>query len=195
MNAQAVTPPVRTPGTPHVQHMPRAQRAPAPALPPLDALDHTHQQMLLQLSDLSQLVGQLAVDGPTSAARRSAKRICQFFDENARQHHANEEALVFPALVRKGDKALIQHVLRLQQDHGWLEEDWLELSLQLHAVAQGYSWYDIDTLRHAVGVFATLYQDHIALEESLVYPAARTHLAAENTSRDQRLAANARAAD
>ena len=27
MNAQAVTPPVRAPGTTHVQHMPRAQRA------------------------------------------------------------------------------------------------------------------------------------------------------------------------
>ncbi len=181
MNAQAVTPSVRAP---------RAARAAVPALPPLEALDRTHHRMVVVLSELQQLVDRLAAEGPGPALRRSAKAICQFFDSQARQHHADEEALVFPALVRKGDKALIQHVLRLQQDHGWLEEDWLELAPQLQAVAQGYSWYEIDSLRHAVGVFSTLYHEHIALEESLIYPEARAHLAAEAASREQRLAAD-----
>lgn len=171
MSAQAVTP--------KSTRTPRAARAAAPALPPLDALDHTHHQMMVVLSELQQLVDLLEADGPEPAARKSAKAICQFFDTHARKHHADEEALVFPALVRKGDKALIQHVLRLQQDHGWLEEDWLELAPQLQAVAQGYSWYEIDTLRHAVGVFTTLYHEHIALEESLIYPEAKAHMAAE----------------
>ena len=62
---------------------------------------------------------------------------------------------------------------------GWLEEDWLELSPQLQAVAEGYSWYELDTLRQAVEVFAGLYQEHIALEESLIYPEARRQMAAE----------------
>jgi hemerythrin-like domain-containing protein len=63
--------------------------------------------------------------------------------------------------------------MRLQQDHGWLEEDWLELSPQLQAVAEGYSWYDLDTLRAGVPIFTELYRDHIALEESMIYPEAR----------------------
>lgn len=181
MNAQAVTPRARTP---------RPARASAPALPPLEALDRTHHQMMVALAELQQLVDRLDTDGLDPAARRSAQAICRFFDEHARQHHADEETLIFPALVRKGDKALIQHVLRLQQDHGWLEEDWLELAPQLQAVAKGYSWYEIDSLRHAVGVFTTLYHDHIALEESLIYPEAKVHMASEAVSQAQRVAAN-----
>jgi hemerythrin-like domain-containing protein len=61
----------------------------------------------------------------------------------------------------------------------------------LQAVAQGYSWYDIDSLRHAVAVFTTLYHDHIALEESLIYPEAKAHMAAEAVSQAQRVAASA----
>lgn len=182
MNAQAVTPRARAP---------RAVRTPAPALPPLEALDRTHHQMMVVLSELQQLVERLDTDGIDAAARRSAQAICRFFDEHARAHHADEETLIFPALVRKGDKALIQQVLRLQQDHGWLEEDWLELAPQLQAVARGYSWYEIDSLRHTVGVFTTLYQDHIALEESLIYPEAKAHMAAEAVSQAQRVAASA----
>jgi hemerythrin-like domain-containing protein len=114
--------------------------------------------------------------------------VCHFFDTTARQHHADEEALIFPPLVRKADKVLLQHVRRLQQDHGWLEEDWLAISPQLHAVAQGYNWYDPAALRHAVGVFTALYHEHIGLEESLVYPAARHQLDTEAQARDQRVA-------
>ena len=167
----------------------------AAALPPLDALDRTHRQMVEVLADLTRLTAHLEDIGVDAAARRSATGICSFFAGNVRQHPADEETLVFPALIRTDDKLLIQHVLRLQQDHGWLEEDWLELSPQLQAVAQGYSWYDIDTLRAGVEVFATLYQNHIALEESLIYPAARRQFAAEAVNQQTRLAGQAGAAD
>jgi hemerythrin-like domain-containing protein len=155
----------------------------------MEALDRTHHQMLQVLADLSSLVDHLESQGVDPDARTGAQAICRFFAETARQHHANEETLVFPLLVRQGDKDLIQHVLRLQQDHGWLEEDWLELEPQLQAVAQGYSWYELDGLRAGVGVFTALYQEHIALEESMIYPAARAQMAAEAASHDQRVAA------
>jgi len=167
---------------------PRPHRAAVPALPPMDTLDRTHHRMVDALADLAKLVDHLETAGVDPEARRSAKAICKFFSETARQHHADEETLVFPALIRRGDPVLIGHVLRLQQDHGWLEEDWLELAPQLQAVAEGYSWYELDGLRQGVGVFAALYQDHIALEESLVYPEARRQMAAEDASRAQRLA-------
>lgn len=178
-----------TAGSAPRQRSPRPQRAPVPELPPMEALDRTHHQMLQVLTDLSKLIDHLENQGVDPAARASAQGICRFFADTARQHHANEETLVFPLLVRQGDKDMIQHVLRLQQDHGWLEEDWLELEPQLQAVAQGYSWYELDGLRAGVGVFAALYQDHIALEESMIYPAARAQMAAEAVSHDQRVAA------
>jgi hypothetical protein len=61
----------------------------------------------------------------------------------------------------------------LQQDHHWLEEDWMELSPQVDAIACGQSWYDIDALRECVEVFNALSLEHIALEEALIYPHGR----------------------
>ncbi|OYV00140.1 MAG: hemerythrin [Burkholderiales bacterium PBB5] len=184
MTAPTVSPTRPVPAAPRA---PRPSRAKVPALPPLDALDRTHQRMMEVLVALKHLVEHLADQGVDNVARREAKTICGFFANTARQHHADEEALVFPALVRGADPILVQHVLRLQQDHGWLEEDWLELAPQLHAVAEGYSWYELDTLRHGVGVFTALYHEHIALEESLIYPEARRQLAHEAAARQQRL--------
>lgn len=157
----------------------RPRRAPGPALPALEALDQTHRQVVAHLGALDALVHRLQQHGPDSAARASAAEICGFFGTVARQHHADEERSVFPALLRSGEAELTQHVLRLQQDHGWIEEDWLELELQLQAVAGGYSWYELETLRQQVAVFVALYQEHIALEESLIYPRARQLHAAE----------------
>ncbi|MEK8026287.1 hemerythrin domain-containing protein [Pseudaquabacterium rugosum] len=151
----------------------RPSRPPVPALPALDQLDRTHRQMLQTLEQLGQLVEHLDAHGVDATARATARTICAFFAEHARRHHADEETLVFPLLIARQDPGLTQHVLRLQQDHGWLEEDWLELAPQLQAVGEGYSWYEIDGLRHGVGVFTALYQEHIALEESMIYPAAR----------------------
>ena len=177
-----------TPAAPRPPRSQRPPRAAVPALPSMATLDRTHHRMLGVLADLVALVDRLQSTGLDTEARRSAKAICKFFFETARQHHADEEILVFPALIRQGDPALIGHVLRLQQDHGWLEEDWLELAPQLQAVAEGYSWYELDGLRQGVAVFTALYQEHIALEESLVYPEARRQMATEDASRDQRLA-------
>lgn len=139
----------------------------------MEALDSCHREVLGALRGLVTLLDHL-----DATARRLAADAVRFFSETARAHHADEERVVFPGLLRSDDAVLVQHVQRLQQDHGWLEEDWLSLSPQLDAVSKGYSWYDIDELRHAVDIFTALYQDHIDLEESLIYPEARRLLAA-----------------
>ncbi len=144
-----------------------------PPLPPLDALDAEHRQVLRALQELHVLLEALDRDGVTTATRDAARRTCDFFTAHARLHHAAEERHVFPALLQQGDPMLVRHVLELQQDHGWLEENWLEIEPQLRTVADGYAWYDLDRLRSALPVFEALYRDHIALEESLVYPEAR----------------------
>lgn len=52
----------------------------------------------------------------------------------------------------------------------------MELAPQFESIAAGYNWFNLDQLRLAVPVFQALYQDHIALEESLIYPEARARI-------------------
>jgi hypothetical protein len=61
-------------------------------------------------------------------------------------------------------------VRTLQQDHGWIEENWIELAPQLRAIATGSHWFEPAELLHAVEVFHDLCLGHIALEESVIYP-------------------------
>jgi hemerythrin-like domain-containing protein len=159
--------------TPRTPRKHRPARPPAPSLPQWEALDHTHREVIRVLGTLAQLVTHLDSNGLDDDARHLAAEVCDFFDGAARSHHAAEERIVFPALLASGDAELVHHVKRLQQDHGWLEEDWLELEPQLKAVSEGYNWYDLALLQHAVPVFAALYDEHIALEETLIYPEAR----------------------
>ncbi|MGZ5205873.1 MAG: hemerythrin domain-containing protein [Caldimonas sp.] len=156
----------------------RPRRTPAPPLPPFEALDRTHHEVLQMLAQMHMLAEKVEVRGTDEGMRKLAREICRFFDDTARPHHEAEEQLVFPALLASGDAELVQHVERLQQDHGWLEEDWLELSPHLQAIAGGQNWYDLDVLRTAIPVFSDLYHEHIALEETVVYPASRRQHAA-----------------
>jgi len=151
----------------------RPSRPVAPALPAFEALDRTHRDILRCLDDMQRLVEHVDREGLDAVARDLAREICTFFAGSAQLHHEAEEKIVFPPLLASGDAELVQNVRRLQQDHGWLEEDWLELSPQLQSIADGYAGYDIEMLRRAVPVFNELYHEHIGLEESLVYPEAR----------------------
>ena len=151
----------------------RPRRSPIAGSGTMEVLDRTHREIVAMLAHLHLLIEKLEVRGIDEGVRRLAQDICAFFEETARPHHAAEEELVFPDLLVRGDPELVQHVKRLQQDHGWLEEDWRELAPHLGAVANGQSWYDLDLLRSCVPTFTELYRDHIALEETVVYPASR----------------------
>ena len=151
----------------------RPARSAVQPLPIQEMLDTTHREVMRVLGRLQQWVEQLDAQGIDADTRRTAGEICSFFDGGVREHHEAEELHVFPALVASQDATLVQHVRRLQQDHGWIEEDWLELRPQLQAVVDGINGYDLAFLRAAVPVFTELYRDHIALEESVVYPESR----------------------
>ena len=68
-------------------------------------------------------------------------------------------------------------VRTLQQDHGWIEENWIELAPLLRAIADGSNWYQDAEFQHAVGVFVELLNGHIALEETLIYPESKARWA------------------
>jgi hemerythrin-like domain-containing protein len=156
----------------------RPARAPAPALPPFEALDRTHHKIIEVLGQFERLLAHLDENGADDVARASAAEIFAFFEGHARNHHLEEERHVFPSLLASDNVRLVEAVRRLQQDHGWLEEDWLELAPQIEAIAKGYNWWDLAMLRLALPIFTALYHEHIGLEESLIYPEARRRQAA-----------------
>lgn len=137
------------------------------------ALDATHQQIVDHLNRLDSLIDHLEREGADPHAQDEARAIEAFFSATAQPHHKDEEAKVFPPLLASGDEVLASNVRLLQQDHGWIEEDWLAIAPQLRAVASGYSWVEPAELRHGVQVFIELCREHLLLEESVVYPEAK----------------------
>jgi iron-sulfur cluster repair protein YtfE (RIC family) len=160
-----------------------------------DVLDACHRRIVFAIGKLSALVTHLDTCGADAESRALASELLDFFSATVRQHHEDEERHIFPRLVTEGDEDTVQAVLRLQQDHGWLEEDWMALSPHLASIAAGQSWCDLEVLREGVAVFSALLHDHIALEESLIYPRARDQLQApQRRAMGREMAARRRAA-
>ena len=158
-------------------------------------LDECHRQTLAALAKLETVVGRLEAGSVDGGTRALAGDVVRHFSTTARQHHEDEERHVFPKLATSADKAFAQVVLRLQEDHNWLEEDWMELEPHLDAVACGQSWYDVAFLREGGDIFAALSREHIALEEACLYPEARARLQpAEQQEMGREMAARRRAA-
>ena len=164
-----------TPPDPRTPRPDRPDRPAAPPLPAIEALHDEHRAMLEHMALFDELVGHLLEDGADGRARELAARVRDFFDIHARAHHAEEERVVFPPLLASTDAELVHAVRRLQQDHGWLEQDWLEIEPQLDAIARGQATCDLALLRDALPIFRRLYEEHIALEEARVYPRARRY--------------------
>jgi hemerythrin-like domain-containing protein len=159
----------------------------ATAQPAFDALDACHQQIQVHLHHLSDLAKTMAERGIDDQVRQQAKAIEAFFSGTSRQHHAQEEASVFPELLASGNAELAAAVRSLQQDHGWIEENWLELSPRLGAIASGNGWIDETEFLNYVEVFLDLCNGHIALEETLIYPESKARWAKAVAGRTQRL--------
>ena len=142
-----------------------------------EALDACHQQILVHLAMLAELAKHMEAVGVDAKARQQAGAIESFFSGTSRQHHAEEEKTVFPPLLASGNAELVAAVRTLQQDHGWIEENWIELAPQLGAIASGNNWLDTAEFQHCLEVFLELCRGHIALEETLVYPESKARWA------------------
>jgi hemerythrin-like domain-containing protein len=165
--------------------------------PPRDGfkvLDACHQRTLVLLDTLARLVARLDHSGLDQQAQAMAGEIVQFFSTTVRRHHEDEERHVFPRLVESAEPHVVNTVLKLQQDHDWLEEEWMALSPQLEAMAAGRPWFDLEALRQGSEAFIALSRDHIALEESCIYPEVRERVpAAERREIGREMAARRRA--
>ena len=145
-------------------------------------LDASHRGIQRHLRNLRTVVNAIEDDTLTSSQKELAKQVLNHFNSEARQHHIDEEMHIFPALLNSQDAHVAHTARHLVQDHGWLEENWLQIEPALEAAANGNQWFDMAELRHAVDVFDALYTDHLMLEESLAYPEAKKRLDACETA-------------
>ena len=152
-----------------------------------DALDECHRQIQEHLADLQALMRQIETDGVNEHTRAKAGAIEAFFSGTSREHHLEEERTVFPPLLASDNAALVSAVRTLQQDHGWIEENWLEMAPRLRALASGTDWLDETEFLNYAQVFVDLLNGHIALEETLIYPESKARWAAAVEARVTRL--------
>jgi hemerythrin-like domain-containing protein len=113
--------------------------------------------------------------GHDRSTRSAAADVLRYFDIAAPLHHEDEELHVFPALAGNADAPLRSAIDRLMDDHARMAALWATLRGDL------LRWRDDAAAplpdaatRRTAAAFIGLYAAHIAAEEDLVYPAART---------------------
>lgn len=140
---------------------------------PLEMLAACHGRIEQQCATLARLADHLAAQGADQAARDAAAHVMRYFDTAARDHHADEELDLFPALIdaMAGSDAVCLRAMTaaLTREHRELEQRWQSIRGVLTQVAAGLP---AALTADAVTAFISLYQRHIAQEEAELLPMA-----------------------
>jgi hemerythrin-like domain-containing protein len=148
---------------------------PAPGFDePLAMLRACHERIQRQCATLAKLAAHLRSDGLTHDARQAATDIHRYFSSAGRQHHADEEQDLFPAL--RTEPALAGLLDTLARDHTAMESLWQRLEPLLAAPD---TIHDLDDFARLAGEFNALYRQHIARENSELLPQAEQLLSVE----------------
>jgi iron-sulfur cluster repair protein YtfE (RIC family) len=139
-----------------------------------EVFDIFHRDILTKLEELDKLVSDL--DAGRHEGRAGIRELVMFFAGPAREHNYDEERHVFPTLLQHKDEEVRRAAETLLEDHAWLEIYWLDIEPQLTSLADGASTFNVCALRSDTRVFGTMMRDHIALEETLLYPQLRGRL-------------------
>ena len=150
----------------------------------LEMLATCHQRGALQCATLRRMVAHLAAHGADDEARAAATNVMRYFDKSAKDHYADEEQELFPALLESmaGSDAVCLRVLTagLTADHRLLETAWQRLRGVLARVAAG----EAATLEAAdVEALVGPYERHMALEDDELMPMAARLLGADDLAR------------
>lgn len=140
---------------------------------PLEMLAACHHRVQRQCTTLRRLVTHLETREVDEDARAAATAVMRYFDTSARDHHADEENDLFPALVESmagSDATCIRELIdSLKADHRSIEARWRELRPLLARIAAG----EAQVLRaDDVQPLIASYERHIAREEDELLPMA-----------------------
>jgi hemerythrin-like domain-containing protein len=118
------------------------------------------------------------IDRPlTVEAGRALGSALRYFREAAPKHTADEEESLFPRLrqIRHPDvQSALANLEALETDHRWAEP----LHAEVERLGRQYlssgslSQPEVQTFRDAVARLASMYQQHIRVEDGTVFPAA-----------------------
>jgi hemerythrin-like domain-containing protein len=134
---------------------------------PLGMLRACHGRIERQLTTLERLARHLPEHGADADARAAAAAILRYFDTAAPNHHADEEASVFPRLIARVPEAR-DLIGRLERDHHeTFEPLWRKLRPLLAGVAGGRRANLPPAL---VRRARAAYDEHIAVENERLLP-------------------------
>ena len=143
---------------------------------PFEMLDACHDRVRRTLELMGKLQNHLQTQGCDDSARQAARDVQRYFDIAAPLHHQDEELHIFPALRERlaEDAPLLALVQRLEQDHREMDALWnTQVRVSLQALIDGSSPALSPEQEHALQVFRERYEQHLALEDEVAYPAAR----------------------
>ena len=148
---------------------------------PFEMLEACHERVQRTLALQERLCAHLQEKGCDASAQSAAHDVLRYFDIAAPLHHEDEERHVFPALQNSTDPQVTAAVARLQSEHVAMAERWALAREALWALAQGEIVDFSVEQKTSLTAFAAGYAEHIALEEQLIYPAARAAMDAAAT--------------
>jgi hemerythrin-like domain-containing protein len=147
---------------------------------PIGVLEDCHKRILHFIKTVCALAE--SASAPLSSAERdSLERSLRYFREAAPRHNADEEESLFPVMRRHADaqrSEMSARLASLANDHRWAEE----LHCEMDAI--GCRWLaagalrpnDRARLRSLAHSLSRFYAQHIAVEETELFPAARRML-------------------
>ena len=140
---------------------------------PLAMLQACHERVRRSLAQLSEIGERVAAGRVDRAVHDAAADVLHYFDQAAPHHHEDEEQHIFPCvLAHTRDDAVRAAVMRLQEDHLAMEDQWARLRVPLAALANGRGEAYGASQIAAAARFCTLYDAHAQSEEQLVFPLA-----------------------
>jgi hemerythrin-like domain-containing protein len=143
---------------------------------PLGMLAACHRRIERHLATLARLQRHLAENGCDTDARIAARNLLRYFDTAAPNHHADEEASVFPRLQVLAADLAAPLLEELRRDHDRLTLNWRKLRPLVCAIAAGQR---ANLPPKMVADTIAAYEIHIFKEESDLLPFAAQTLDAE----------------
>ena len=139
---------------------------------PVQGFSECHAGILAALAPFEQLP---ALAAAAARLREVAGAVLALFDGVVLEHHADEEAELFPAVLRSAapgaERAAVQALVdQLGAEHRAIEEGWKQLRPLVRRAAAGEP---VGLEEKAVASLVAAYRRHAALEEREFLPLAR----------------------
>lgn len=147
---------------------------------PLEMLAACHGRVEKQCDTLERLMAWLPDHGCDTQAQQAATAILRYFDTAAKDHHADEEQDLFPALIEAmagSDAVCIRELTdALRTEHRALESLWALTRTQLALIAAGQPHALSDEM---ASQFISAYRSHVERENRELLPMATRLLSEE----------------